>query len=354
MAPLNLAVVGLGRIGVIHAFHANELALENAGCRLAALVDIDAERAERLAADLETTDVQIFSTVEDALASGQIDAAVIATPTGLHQLHAEQFIQAGKRVLLEKPMTSSLQDDRAFAARLDKDAPNALMLAFQRRFDAPLQHAKRLLDDGAIGRVFKIVSILEDSGPLPDGYDSPGLLTDMSVHNIDEILWLLGKTPLRAAALGDRLYSHRLTTANEDFDDGLICLWFEGELAGQVQVSRNHRPGYRVETWVFGEEGIIHVGHFEQRRFEVVVEAYGPEKTIEKQTYPMRNYGGPMPEFVDRFGEAYKAELKEFVERCVLGAPFTVTHRNGLAAMEVIDAANRGAFTREAGAPITT
>lgn len=352
MDSLNLAVVGLGRIGVIHAFHADELEREGAGCRLTALVDVDQDKARKLAADMGRGDVTVYGSVEDLVAADAADAAVISTPTGLHQEHAEALIAAGKRVLLEKPMTSSLADDRAFAARLDRESPDALMLAFQRRFDGPLRRAKELLQEGAIGRPFRIVSVLEDSGPLPDGYDSAGLLMDMSVHNVDEILWILGRRPRRAASLGSRLYSHRLTTADEDFDAGLIHLWFDDELTGQIEVSRNHVPGYRVETWIFGEEGHIHVGRFDQRRFDVTLEAYGREAPISQETFAMRDYGGPMPEFVNRFGPAYKAELQEFVERCREGKPFTVNHRDGLAAMEVIDAGQRGALTEAAGAVV--
>ena len=66
-----------------------------------------------------------------------------------------------------------------------------------RRFDAPLLWAKAMLDKGAIGAPFKIVSILEDPVPPPEGYNSSGILSDMAVHNIDEILWLGGQRPER-------------------------------------------------------------------------------------------------------------------------------------------------------------
>ena len=350
MSGLNLAVIGLGRIGVAHAVHAKELESEG-GSRLAALVDPDRQRAEKLAADL-AGDIAVFGSVAELIESGAADAAVIATPTVLHQEHAEALIRAGQRVLLEKPLTASLADGRAFAAQLDREAPNALMLAFQRRFDKPLLHAKRLLDEGAVGRPFKVVSFLEDSGPLPDGYRSPGLLNDMAVHNVDEISWLLGQRATRALSLGSRIYSHRLTTASEDFDDALLYLWFGDDAVGQIQTGRNHVPGYRVETWIYGEEGAIHVGRFEQRRFDVIVEAYGRKERIAQQTYTMRDYGEAMPEFVDRFGPAYKAELAEFIERCKSGKPFSITHRDGLAAMEVLEAGRLGSLGPDAGEPI--
>ena len=56
----------------------------------------------------------------------------------------------------------------------------------------------------------------------------------------------------------------------------------------------------------------------------------------------MRDYQRPLPEFVDRFGAAYKAELSAFVECCRAGAPFPATHRDGLRAQEVIAAGMRG------------
>ena len=352
--PVRLAVVGLGRIGVVHARHARQLAV-NGACELAALVDSDRARAQALAAEFERQDgsVQAFGSIDDLIAAGVSTAAVIATPTDQHGPHAEALIAAGHRVLLEKPMTHSLDSDREFVRKLNETAPNALMLAFQRRFDRPLQKAKELLDSGVIGRPFKLVSVLEDSGPLPPGYQSVGVLQDMSVHNVDEALWLIGQTPTAALATGSRLYSHRLSTANEDFDDAFLQIWFDSEMTVQIHVSRNHVCGYRIETWIFGEEGNIHVGHFERNRTEVILEAYGREADIAREVFPLPDYAPGVPEFVDRFGQAYQDELAYFVERCRSGEPFEVNQNHGLRAMKVIDAGLRSLSTRSEAAAIT-
>jgi len=345
---LRLAVVGLGRIGKIHALHARRLG--GAGrARLPALVDPALPRAHKLAAELGG-DVAVYPSGEELTAAHGADAAVISTPTGMHRQHAQTLIDAGLRVLLEKPMTASLDGDREFTAALNRTSPDALMLAFQRRFDPALIRAKQLLKGGAIGRAFKIVSTLEDSAPLPDGYDSAGLLYDMAVHNVDEILWLCGQRPRAAFATATPLYSHRITSANEEFDDGFLQLWFEGELSAQVQVSRNHVSGYRVETWIYGEEGQIHLGSFRQDPHEVVLEVYGRSKTIAQERFSLEIYDRPVPEFVDRFGLAYQAELAHFVDCCLAGKPFGVDQNDGLAAMEVIDAAV-GSLLRPEEAP---
>ena len=352
--PLKVAVVGLGRMGVVHALHLSELAREGAPCSLAALVDLDVERAAAFAAKMNLK-VPVFSGVQEFASAGVCKAAVVVTPTETHRETASALISAGHRVLLEKPLTGAVASDREFAAQLDRDAPHSLMLAFQRRFDAPLAYAKELIDSGAIGRVFKVYSSLEDSNPAPNGYKSGGILPDMSIHNVDEILWFTGQMPRTALALGSRIYSHRLTTCQEDFDDALLYLWFPSGMVAQVQVSRNHVSGYRNETVIFGEEGQIHVGRFDQKPFEIVVEAYGRRERSEPlayRTFPMRDYRRPLPEFVDRFGPAYKAELAAFIDCCGTGAPFPSTHRDGLRAQEVIAAGMQAMITEASGAPV--
>lgn len=351
--PLKIAVAGLGRMGQIHALHAAELARDTQTCELVALADLDIGRARRIAGDIGCN-VPIFSSIEDLARAKICDAAVVVTPTENHRAHAALMIQTGHRVLLEKPLTGAVEADREFAAQLDRYHPDSLMLAFQRRFDMPLQRAKELIESGAIGRVFKIYSALEDSNPAPNGYKSGGILPDMSIHNVDEILWLTGRMPRSAAVIGSRIYSHRLTTCQEDFDDALLYLWFEGELVAQVQVSRNHVSGYRNETVIFGEEGQIHVGHFEQKPFEVLVEAYGRRtrtQPLAHHVFKMRDYGQPLPEFV-RFGPAYKAELADFIECCRTGAPFSSTHRDGLRGQEVISAGMQAVINSEQAARV--
>jgi myo-inositol 2-dehydrogenase / D-chiro-inositol 1-dehydrogenase len=338
--PLKLAVAGLGRMGWIHARNAAELERTTGACQVAALVDADVDRARRFASQYQCG-APVFGSLEELASANVCNATFVVTPTDHHRAHTTLLVKAGHRVLLEKPLTGTLDGDTAFAAELDRDYPQAVMLAFQRRFDPGLRYAKSLMDDGAVGRVFKIYSALEDSSPAPNGYNSPGILPDMSVHNVDEILWLTGKMPTSALAIGTRIHSHKLTTCTEDFDDALLYMWFEGELVAQVQVARNHVSGYRVETIVFGAEGQIHVGRFEQQPLETVVEAYGRRgntEPIARRTFVESPPPEPGPEFVDRFGSAYQAELAAFVGCCRTGAKFPTSHLDGLRAQRVIAA----------------
>ena len=343
--PLKLALAGLGRMGWIHARNAVELERTGA-CQIVALVDADLDRARRFAAQYGCQ-AALFTSVEELAAAKVCEATFVVTPTDLHRAHTTTLVKAGHRVLLEKPLTGTLEGDMAFAAELDSDHPNSVMLAFQRRFDPGLQYAQSLMTGGAIGRVFKIYSALEDSNPAPNGYNSGGILPDMSVHNVDEILWLVGRMPQAALAIGTRIHSYKLTTCTEDYDDALLYMWFDDELVAQVQVSRNHVSGYRVEAIIFGSEGQIHVGRFEQHPFDTVVEAYGKrgrKDSIAKRTFSEAVPAEPGPEFVERFASAYQAELAAFVDCCRRGVGFPSTHRDGLRAQRVIAAGMRRVY----------
>ena len=151
-------------------------------------------------------------------------------------------------------------------------------------------------------------------------------------------------------AIGSRIYSHALTTCDEDFDDAALYMWFPSGVLGQVQVSRNHVSGYRVETSIYGDQGQIRIGRFDQRPDEIVVEAFGRRggtEPIARRAFPGGNGGPSAPEFVDRFGPAYKAEAAAFIDCCRTGSAFPATHNDGLRAQRVIAAAMRGMLTSE-------
>jgi predicted dehydrogenase len=354
IGTVRVGVVGLGRMGMIHALHLHELEQEDDLCRLTCVSTKDRQAADSFLS-LSRAATPVFEDIDGLANSELCDVVVIATNTPLHREHALKLIAAGHRVFLEKPLTGTLEGDREFALLLERQHPQALMLGFQRRFDEPTLYAKHLIDKGTIGRIFKIYSALEDSGPAPDGFASPGILADMAVHNVDEVVWLSGRKPVSAVAVGSRVFSHRLTTCNEDFDDGLMLLDFGDELISQIQVSRNHVSGYRGETVIFGEKGLIRIGCFRQKLLEVMVEAYGTreeQEPIAFRNFVMRRYNQPLPEFIDRYGAAYKEELRTFLKCCRDGETFPVTHRDGLRAQEIVAGAMKSSIRKEDMGPV--
>ena len=346
---IRVGLIGLGRMGMIHALHLHELEQEDNLCRLTCVSTADRQAARNFLS-LTRASTPVFDDIDELAESGLFDVAVIATNTPLHREHALKLIGKGCRVFLEKPLTGTMDGDRDLAVLLEREHPHVLMLGFQRRFDEPTLFAKSLIDQGTIGRIFKIYSALEDSGPAPNGFASPGILADMAVHNVDEVVWLSGRKPVSALAVGSRVFSHRLTTCNEDFDDGLMLLDFGDDLISQIQVSRNHVSGYRGETVIYGEKGLVRIGCFRQKLLEVSVEAYGSREgkgPFAIKNFVMRRYDQPLPEFIDRYGAAYKEELRTFLRCCKSGEDFPVTHRDGLRAQEIVSGAMKASIRKE-------
>lgn len=342
---LRVAAVGVGRIGVFHAQHVQEVGAATGACRLVAVADRHGATATRVAAQLsrhQEEEIHAFDSAEALAQAGLADAAVIASRTADHRRDTTVLVEAGLRVLLEKPLADSLAGAGQLAAWLDADETRrrAVMLAFQRRYDEALLRAKALLDEGAVGRLFKLVSTLEDPEPPPAGYQSPGLLTDMAVHNADEVLWLSGLEPTGITGVGARLHNQKLPgVVPEDFDDAFVQLWLGDGAVAQIQVSRNHVAGYRNETVLYGTTGLIHVGAFDGDPQRVRLAAYGRDhRVIEVRDFALRDWGRAVPVFIRRFGLAYKAEVAAFVAACNAGQPFAVTHGDGLRAMEVVAA----------------
>ncbi len=346
-SPLKIAVVGVGRIGVFHARFVQEVALQNGACELVAVADGHEDTADRVAGQLGANQegkLRAFRGVEELVDSGICEAAIVASLTADHYGDAKSLVDAGCLVLLEKPLTHSVESAIEFARYLDDDERRrtSVMIAFMRRFDAGLVRAKQLLDEGAIGRVFKILSILEDPAGPPTGYSSAGLLADMGVHNADEVMWLLGKRPTAITGMGARLHNQNVSDVKEDFDDSFVQMWFDEEtLSAQIQVGRNHVAGYRNETLVYGEEGMMHVGQFWQETRNVRFEAYSRDRLIESAVFEGRQCDPGVPDFIERFADAYVAEIVHFVEQCRAGEPFFMDHSDGLRAMQVVEAGMR-------------
>jgi predicted dehydrogenase len=350
---LRIAVVGVGRIGLFHARHVQAVARRTGMCELVAVVDEHGETADRVAAQLrsEADDggkgVRSFRSVDDFLASGVSEAAVVASRTADHERHGRQLVEGGQRILLEKPLTHSVESAANFARDLNSSDSHqqAVMIGFMRRFDAALIHAKEFLDAGAIGRLFKVVSILEDPVGQPTGYSSSGILSDMAVHNADEVLWLTGKRPTAIEGFGARLHNQHVSDVEEDFDDGFVQLRFaggDGDLIAQIVVSRNHVAGYRNETLLYGDEGMIHVGRFCTETEQVHFEAVGKGgHIIESQVFTGRRHTEAVPMFIERFAAAFVAEVEHFVHQCHSGEAFCVDHNDGLRALEVVEAGMR-------------
>jgi len=188
-SKLRIAVAGLGRIG--WSFHCRRLA-EHTDFALTAVADPESSRRDEAEAQF---DCAAYADVYGMLASEELDAVVIATPTHLHRDMAVAALERGLHVLLEKPMALTLDEAKEIA---DTAREKSLVLTVYQphRLNAYFQHIKFLVDSGTIGAVTSVMRGSFNYARRNDWQSlqayGGGMLSNYGAHFIDQILQLIG------------------------------------------------------------------------------------------------------------------------------------------------------------------
>jgi len=189
---LSLGIIGAGSIGTVHALAAVRNAM-----RVAAVWDIDCPKAATLAA--KAPGARAACDLDDLLADPRVNAVIVATPNDTHAEIACRAIAAGKHVLLEKPMATSLAECDAIMAALAR-AKVRLQMGFVYR-NAPAPRAvKAEIEAGRFGRIYHAKCSMYRRRGIPGlggwfttrARSGGGPLIDLGVHVIDQVLWLCG------------------------------------------------------------------------------------------------------------------------------------------------------------------
>ena len=195
LSPVRFGVIGVGIIG---RQHVARLLSDDSPATLIALADANAEAARAVA---EENGVEAAASVAELLAREDIDAVVIAVPSGLHADVTVEALDAGKHVFLEKPIEVTVAAaDRIREA--EQRSGRILSIASQRRFAAENQYLKKIVSEGLLGRISSATVEVPlwrtqeyyDSGAWRGTWklDGGGALMNQGVHLVDLTLWLLG------------------------------------------------------------------------------------------------------------------------------------------------------------------
>ena len=220
--PVRIALIGAGEIGTVHA----RAYAAAPGNELAAIYDIHAEQAGRLAEQMGTT---AASSLEAVLDDPSIEGVDICVPNHLHCDLTVRALEAGKHVLCEKPIALNLDDADAMLAAADR-SKRFLMIGHVLRFWPEYVLAKKAIEDGCIGDLLlmsgrRMVSLLAGT-PGADGWRrdpdrSGGAVLDMQIHDLDVFRWMLGdpeSVVSRGVRSAEGAWSHVFTVV--DFAGG--------------------------------------------------------------------------------------------------------------------------------------
>ncbi len=325
---IDIAVIGAGRIGQIHATSL----YQHPGANLRCIVDVSETAAAELAARCDT---QVGS-LESVLGDTTVQAVVIASSTDTHAELIEAAANAGKAIFCEKPLDLDVATAQK-SLLVAEQQKVMLCVGFNRRHDPSFARVKKEIEDGLVGDV-EVVSITSrDPSPPPVEYiaRSGGLFKDMMIHDFDMGRWLLGEEPIEVFAAGSVLVDENIREAG-DVDTAVATLRTESGRLCQITNSRRCSYGYDQRIEVFGSAGMARAGN--QR--ETLVETAGAAGYARDRALPF---------FLERYSDAYRIQLDRFL-RVLNGEELELPRGiDGLRALQIADAAQRSS---DSGLPV--
>lgn len=297
---LRVGVIGAGVMG---RDHARLLATEVSGATLTAIADVNLAGAQDLAERHGAA--AVFSTGEELIASGLVDAVIIASPDHLHAGTTLAAMDAGLSVLCEKPLAPTVEEATQVAERHAALERPLVSVGFMRRFDPGYAALRRRLDSGVDGALLMTHSVHRNVEAYP-GSPSSATITNSAVHEIDILPWLT-RSPIVEV-----LWSAGRTTSllEERHDPQLLLLKDANGVLHTVSMQVHAQYGYDV-------------------RCELVCE----RASVELAPVPALNDSEPLivsanltrgaayaADWRPRFETAYRRELNAWVQASLAGA----------------------------------
>lgn len=315
MKKLRFAVAGLGRIGKIHL----ENLLQLSEIKVVAVMD-PMEESKQYARSKGISNVT--STYEEMLASTDIDVVVICSPTDTHADYVEMAAKAGKHIFCEKPLDLSLK--RVLEVlNVVKDNNIKLMIGFNRRFDKEFKKVKALVSEGAIGEHHLVKITSRDPGAPPVSYieKSGGLFLDMTIHDFDIARFIVGKEVDEVYAKGAVLIDQAIGNAG-DVDTAVITLTYTDGTMAIIDNSRESAYGYDQRVEVFGSKGMVKAENNLHDSHQLFT-SQGSQRSL------------PLHFFLERYAEAYKTEMSDYIKSLENGNTVPASGNDGLQSLKI-------------------
>ena len=274
-----------------------------------------------------------YGSEEELLSDGNIDAVIVCAPERFHCRTVTECLRAGKHVLCEKPMAMNAKEAREMFHTWEKSG-RILTVAFSQRFYPEYRMAKRLIREGAIGKVLMFRTFLSNAGverfvhgSAEDFYDRQiqnvgGVMSNVGCHRVDlirylfdqEIVQVLSHTPVLDKRFRDGRPIDREDTA-------MAILKLESGITGMLWSSWCNYGGDDADTRIFGTEGSMNIcaaGTIEIEKCD----GTGIRIEVEKNAEQEAGFG----------------VTNHFLDSILKRNPKPPDGRDGLACMEVLDA----------------
>lgn len=307
---------------------------------LIAVMEINMELAEKLRAKWNAK--RAYDNEADLLADPEIDAVYIASPVGLHARQAKMAADAGKHILIEKPLAMTSEEGQEVIDYCEKKGVK-IAAGLMMRFGAYVQAMKKAVAEGKIGKAVSGYSQFTCWYPdMPGNWRQTkklgggGSMMDMGVHCIDLMQYIIGSKVIEVAAFNDTLTFHY-----EVEDSSMVLLRLENGCQCVVQSNFNipdEAAKWRIE--LFGDEGRLIgenvIGQVDGGTLDAMFcgkpGAYDAQQDIKT---------GEKAEIKVEFGDAYTREIESFGNSILNNLPLEVPATDAVQVQKVMEAAYR-------------
>ena len=319
MTSLRVGVIGVGRIGAMHA----RTLVETAGVDDVTVADVREDRALEVAAEIGVRTAKV-----DAMFAASLDLLVVATATPAHASLIRRALQAEVPVFCEKPVALDLATLDALGDEAEESGV-LVQVGFQRRFDQGYLAARTAVASGEIGTLLVLRAATHDPAPPPEDYiaSSGGIFRDLNIHDFDAIRFVTGREIAEVYADG-AVRETSWFERHDDVDAAVAVVRLEDGSLGLVSGTRRDPRGYDVRLELLGTADSVAVG--DQPR--------APYRSLEAGAVPP---GHGYRDFLERFASAYRAELDAFVATVADGGRSPCTLADARAALAAALAAER-------------
>lgn len=327
---VRFALVGCGRIAERHA---ELLGGGHVGtASLAAVCDIERERADRLASKYG---VPAYDDMDEMMEQVDADVAVVLTPSGAHAEHVINLAKHGKHILVEKPMALTI-DDADEMVRVCDEARVRLFVVKQNRFNVPVRKLRESLERGRFGKLI-LGTVRVRWCRTQEYYDQDawrgtwahdgGVLANQASHHVDLLEWMMGAV--------DSVFA-RATTALSDIeteDTIVVTLKFRNGALGVIEATTATRPkDLEGSLSVLGETGTVEISGFAVNKVRVW-EFKEQESDDEEVRAGAFSVNPP-----DVYGFGHKNYYEHVVDCLINGSPHLVDGLEGRRSLELISA----------------
>jgi predicted dehydrogenase len=322
-AMRKVALIGAGGMGSVHASCYPDIG----NAQLVAVMDV---RPEVASAAAEKYGAQAYSDAEKLFSEADFDTVDICTPTPSHIEYIRMAAAAGKAICCEKPFCRTIEECREAISICNK-ANVPLFVAHVLRWFPEFRRAKELVASGSVGEAAVIRTSRVSGHPggwndwFRDYSQSGGVVLDLSIHDLDWLLWTFGPV--------NHVFARGLGASREGVSDyALVTIRFKNGAIAHVEGSWAAPTGFAVSFEIAGDKGLL---EFSDKR----VTTYGEAHWNADQSGVTESVSSPVKE------NPYLLELRSFYDCLETGTPFAVTPKEAMNAVALALAANESIKT---------